>query len=122
MPRKHPRTPTSKLRRPLTALFAMVAGLAMLSLGLFGTAGATVPPGSGGWNLVWSDDFSGAVNTLPSSSNWIIDTGTGYPGGAANWGTGATIGQLEATVAQFRSTGQGLVPLGDIGFEHDILR
>jgi beta-glucanase (GH16 family) len=37
---------------------------------------------------VWSDDFTGAANTLPSSSNWIIDTGTSYPGGPANWGTG----------------------------------
>ena len=28
------------------------------------------------------------ANTLPSSANWIIDTGTSYPGGPANWGTG----------------------------------
>lgn len=40
------------------------------------------------WNLVWSDDFSGPANTAPSSSNWLYDTGTSYPGGAANWGTG----------------------------------
>ena len=115
MPRKHPRTPTSKLRRPLTALFAMVAGLAMLSLGLFGTAGATVPPGSGGWNLVWSDDFSGAVNTLPSSSNWIIDTGTGYPGGAANWGTGEVQTYTNST-ANLKQDGSGnlrITPIRD---------
>ncbi|GAA4674413.1 endo-1,3-beta-glucanase [Phytohabitans rumicis] len=37
---------------------------------------------------MWSDDFTGAANTLPSSANWIIDTGTSYPGGPANWGTG----------------------------------
>ncbi|RKR88155.1 glycosyl hydrolase family 16 [Micromonospora pisi] len=51
-------------------------------------ARAAVPPTPPGWSLVWSDDFTGAANTLPSASNWIIDTGTSYPGGPANWGTG----------------------------------
>lgn len=37
--------------------------------------------------------------------------------GAANWGTGSTIGQLEAAVARYGG-GNGPVPLGDIGFEH----
>ncbi|MGH9210483.1 MAG: glycoside hydrolase family 16 protein [Acidimicrobiales bacterium] len=53
-----------------------------------GTAPAAVPPTPPGWQLVWSDDFDGAAGTLPSSSNWIFDTGTSYPGGPANWGTG----------------------------------
>ncbi|MGH8937749.1 MAG: 1,3-beta-glucanase, partial [Actinomycetes bacterium] len=52
------------------------------------TAIAAVPPTPGGWTLVWSDDFNGTAGTLPSSGNWIIDTGTGYPGGPPNWGTG----------------------------------
>ncbi|GAB3750489.1 hypothetical protein GCM10027599_07850 [Yimella radicis] len=38
--------------------------------------------------------------------------------GAANWGTGSTIGQLEAAAARFRTTGQGRLPLGDISHEH----
>ena len=45
---------------------------------------------SGGWQSVWSDDFSGAAGSAPSSANWQQDTGTAYPGGAANWGTGET--------------------------------
>ncbi|MEV4759621.1 carbohydrate-binding protein [Micromonospora sp. NPDC049559] len=52
------------------------------------TARAAVPPPPAGWSLVWSDDFTGAANTLPSAANWIIDTGTSYPGGPPNWGTG----------------------------------
>ncbi|MEU8354999.1 glycoside hydrolase family 16 protein [Nonomuraea sp. NPDC048882] len=52
------------------------------------SASAAVPPTPSGWSLVWSDDFNGSANTLPSSSNWIIDTGHAYPGGPANWGTG----------------------------------
>jgi beta-glucanase (GH16 family) len=40
------------------------------------------------FTLTWSDDFIGTANSLPSTSNWIVDTGTSYRGGAANWGTG----------------------------------
>ncbi|WP_344854733.1 glycoside hydrolase family 16 protein [Planomonospora alba] len=52
------------------------------------TAHAAVPPTPSGWSLVWSDDFDGGAGSLPSSANWIIDTGHSYPGGPANWGTG----------------------------------
>nr|WP_238355104.1 glycoside hydrolase family 16 protein [Kribbella sandramycini] len=51
-------------------------------------AQASAPPPPAGWSTVWVDDFDGPANTLPSSANWIIDTGHGYPGGPANWGTG----------------------------------
>jgi beta-glucanase (GH16 family) len=38
------------------------------------------------WAIIWSDEFNenGSIKT----SNWICDTGTGYPGGPSNWGTG----------------------------------
>ncbi len=39
------------------------------------------------WTETWSDEFSGTSGTAPSSTNWLYDTGTSYPGGAANWGT-----------------------------------
>jgi len=45
--------------------------------------------GEPGWETVWSDDFTGAANTSPSSANWLLRTGTQYPGGAPNWGTGS---------------------------------
>ena len=68
------------------------AAAAILLLASIGTtssaAQAAVPPTPPGWSLVWSDDFNGAAGSLPSSANWIIDTGHGYPGGPANWGTG----------------------------------
>jgi len=51
-------------------------------------ADAAVPPPPSGWTTVWSDDFNGAAGSLPSAANWIIDTGTSYPGGPPNWGTG----------------------------------
>ncbi|MEU9504399.1 glycoside hydrolase family 16 protein [Streptomyces sp. NPDC048196] len=37
---------------------------------------------------VWRTDFNGAAGSRPSGDDWIIDTGTGYPGGPGNWGTG----------------------------------
>src|SRR5918995_628800 len=71
--------------RPLlTALLARLLVTGALAV----AAQASVPPPPAGWTTVWSDDFDGANGTLPSSANWIIDTGHGYPGGPGNWGTG----------------------------------
>ncbi|MEV4512786.1 discoidin domain-containing protein [Dactylosporangium sp. NPDC049525] len=41
------------------------------------------------WTQVWTDSFDGPANTSPSAANWLLRTGTQYPGGAANWGTGS---------------------------------
>jgi beta-glucanase (GH16 family) len=46
------------------------------------------PTPAAGWTTVWSDDFTGSAGTGVNTANWLYDTGTGYPGGAANWGTG----------------------------------
>ncbi|MEU4716709.1 carbohydrate-binding protein [Micromonospora purpureochromogenes] len=80
-----PRPPRSHRRFPLAVALA-VATTALT--GVTVTAQAAVPPPPSGWSLMWSDDFTGSAGTLPSSANWIIDTGTSYPGGPANWGTG----------------------------------
>jgi hypothetical protein len=53
-----------------------------------GSTGGTGTPPPGNWTTVWSDDFNGAAGTSPSGADWITDTGTGYPGGPAAWGTG----------------------------------
>jgi hypothetical protein len=46
----------------------------------------TPPPGN--WTTVWSDDFTGAAGSAPNAADWLLRTGTSYPGGAAHWGTG----------------------------------
>ncbi|WP_461010846.1 glycoside hydrolase family 16 protein [Streptomyces capparidis] len=88
MPDPSPAAP----RRRLTTLRVLVIGgaLALVAgvLGALSSATASVPPPPSGWTQVWSDDFTGAAGTLPSATNWIIDTGRGYPGGPDNWGTG----------------------------------
>ncbi|MEV4173519.1 glycoside hydrolase family 16 protein [Nonomuraea sp. NPDC049709] len=81
-------TTANRLRRRLAAVSVALAALCGLLVQVAVSASASVPPTPSGWSLVWSDDFNGAANTLPSSSNWIIDTGHSYPGGPANWGTG----------------------------------
>src|SRR5205807_1792676 len=43
------------------------------------------PPGD--WQVVWSDTFDGAANSPLSRKTWRHNIGTGYPGGAQNWGT-----------------------------------
>jgi hypothetical protein len=64
----------------------------------------TQPPGN--FTTVWSDDFSGAANTSPSSANWLTRTGTSYPGGAANWGTGE-VETASASTANVALDGNG---------------
>ncbi|GIF48520.1 F5/8 type C domain-containing protein [Asanoa ferruginea] len=66
-------------------------GYSLWELKVFTTGGTTPPPDPdpGTWQTVWSDDFTGAANTSPSAANWLLRTGTQYPGGAANWGTGS---------------------------------
>jgi beta-glucanase (GH16 family) len=59
--------------------------IAVISTGLVLTRAA--PPAIPGFSLTWSDDFIGISNSLPNPSNWIVDTGTGYPGGPTQWGT-----------------------------------
>ncbi|WP_434741540.1 glycoside hydrolase family 16 protein [Micromonospora sp. SH-82] len=81
-----PAAPTS--RRRLRMALAVVATVTTGLAGVAVSANAAVPTLAPGWSLVWADDFTGAANTLPSAANWIIDTGTGYPGGPPNWGTG----------------------------------
>lgn len=60
-------------------------------------------------NLVWHYDYPSFANMCDQDPD---------SNGTANWGTAAAIGQLEKAVADFATTGQGKVPLGDIGFEH----
>ncbi|NUT35029.1 MAG: hypothetical protein HOV79_18380 [Hamadaea sp.] len=49
---------------------------------------STSPTPGGPWTTVWSDDFTGPAGTSPNAANWLLRTGTQYPGGPANWGTG----------------------------------
>ncbi|RDW57491.1 glycosyl hydrolase family 16 protein [Coleophoma cylindrospora] len=64
----------------------------MYSLLLLAAVGANLVtaaiPVLPGYTLTWSDDFDGINSDAPNASDWIMDVGTSYPGGAASWGTG----------------------------------
>src|SRR5690349_23078539 len=82
-----PRRPRP-LRRALVAVVGTL-GLAAAATAVTGpSAGAAVPPPPSGWTQVFADDFDGAAGSGVNTANWQYDTGTSYPGGPANWGTG----------------------------------
>ncbi|MEU5279949.1 glycoside hydrolase family 16 protein [Streptomyces asoensis] len=73
---------------------ALVAVLSTLGLAAAAAAAVTLPANASaptpptGWSQVFLDDFTGAAGSAVSSTNWQYSTGTSYPGGPANWGTG----------------------------------
>ncbi|GAA1810629.1 carbohydrate-binding protein [Luedemannella flava] len=85
-PSHAPKPVRRRRRRVMLAAVAatVLAGTAAVTV----NANASVPSTPSGWSLQWSDDFTGSANTLPSSNNWIFTTGTQYPNGPANFGTG----------------------------------
>jgi beta-glucanase (GH16 family) len=63
-----------------------VAVIALLAAGY--ALYARLAGGDDGWETVWSEGFDGSKGDQPDKSEWIYDTGTSYPGGAPQWGTG----------------------------------
>ncbi|SFY52347.1 glycoside hydrolase family 16 protein [Streptomyces sp. F-1] len=83
-----PRPRTRSLRRALVAALATFGLAAALATTAGAPADASAPAPPSGWSQVFLDDFDGAAGSGVNTANWQYDTGTSYPGGAANWGTG----------------------------------
>ncbi|MFJ4695975.1 glycoside hydrolase family 16 protein [Streptomyces sp. NPDC088766] len=83
-------TPARRRRSLRRALVAAVGtlGLAAAAAVASPSANASAPTPPSGWSQVFLDDFNGAAGTGVNTSNWQYATGTSYPGGPANWGTG----------------------------------
>ncbi len=73
-------------RAALLAAAALAVPLALTAIPPAATA--SLPPPPSGWTQAFADDFTGSAGTGLNTATWRYDTGTGYPGGAANWGTG----------------------------------
>lgn len=70
----------------LSAILPVTAIPLLEGRGDYATDG-TPPPGFA--NTLFFDNFADLpAGSLPSADRWIIDSGTSYPGGPANWGTG----------------------------------
>ncbi|MGW3285604.1 glycoside hydrolase family 16 protein [Streptomyces sp. NPDC001002] len=75
-------------RRALIAVLSTIGLAAALATAASLPANASAPTPPAGWSQVFLDDFNGTAGTGVNTSNWQYDTGTSYPGGPANWGTG----------------------------------
>ena len=82
-----PRRP-HPFRRTLIAVLSTLGLAAATATAFTLPANASAPTPPSGWTQVFLDDFNGSAGTGVSTANWQYDTGTSYPGGAANWGTG----------------------------------
>src|SRR5690348_9450094 len=103
-----------KARRLLLSGVA-AAALVGASIATLPDAGASVPPVPSGWTQVFADDFNGPAGSGLNTGNWLYDLGHGYPGGAANWGTGEIENMTNSTQNVFLDGGGHLVikPLRD---------
>src|SRR5690348_11795970 len=91
------RLPTRPAHWFVLASAVAVAVPAVLLAGAGGAANAAVPAAPAGWTTVFSDDFSGSAGSGVNTANWLYDIGTGYPGGASNWGTGEVESMTNST-------------------------
>ncbi|MGY5050654.1 glycoside hydrolase family 16 protein [Streptomyces sp. 900105755] len=86
--------PPADHRRRRSFRRGLLAALATMGLAVAAATTATLPASASapsvpsGWSQVFLDDFNGTAGTGVNTANWQYDTGTSYPGGAANWGTG----------------------------------
>ncbi|MFI9645344.1 glycoside hydrolase family 16 protein [Streptomyces sp. NPDC052040] len=92
---------TPSRRRPLRRVLLAALGTTALAVAaatavtLPADASAPAPPS--GWTQVFLDDFNGAAGSGVNTADWQYDTGTSYPGGAANWGTGEVESMTSST-------------------------
>ncbi|MGQ4334824.1 glycoside hydrolase family 16 protein [Streptomyces hayashii] len=75
-------------RRALIAVLSTLGLAAPAAAAVTLPANASAPTPPTGWSQVFLDDFTGSAGTGVNSANWQYSTGTSYPGGPANWGTG----------------------------------
>nr|AAF31438.1 endo-1,3-beta-glucanase [Streptomyces sioyaensis] len=96
-PRSHSRPRSRSVRRALMAAVATFGLAAAVATAATGPADASAPAPPSGWSQVFLDDFDGAAGSSVNTANWQFDTGTSYPGGAGNWGTGEVESMTSST-------------------------
>lgn len=75
--RTRPPRPRYLVPAAIVAVLALIGGYAIYHL-LGGRPGGTI----------WSAEFDGPAGSQPSTQDWTFTTGTSYPGGAPQFGTG----------------------------------
>ncbi|OLE28554.1 MAG: hypothetical protein AUG44_07130 [Actinobacteria bacterium 13_1_20CM_3_71_11] len=90
-------------------LLAGGGALALVAAAVAAAPDAGAAPTPPGWTQVFADDFTGPAGAGVNTANWLYDTGTGYPGGAANWGTGEVETMTSSTQNVFQDGNGHLV-------------
>ncbi|WP_225840051.1 glycoside hydrolase family 16 protein [Streptomyces sp. NK08204] len=85
------------LRRALVAVVASIGLATAVAGAVTAPAHAFAPTPPTGWTQVFADDFDGPAGSPVDTTDWQYDTGTSYPGGAANWGTGEVESMTSST-------------------------
>ncbi|MEU9391657.1 glycoside hydrolase family 16 protein [Streptomyces sp. NPDC048324] len=102
-------------RRTLVAALSTLGLAAVLATAATQSADASAPTPPSGWTQVFADDFNGSAGTGVNTTDWLYDTGTSYPGGAANWGTGE-VERMTSSTSNVALDGSGnlkIAPLRD---------
>ncbi|MFG2873424.1 glycoside hydrolase family 16 protein [Streptomyces sp. NPDC048337] len=94
------------VRRAVTAALGTIAALAATAAAVTLPASAAAPPTPPGWSQVFLDDFNGAAGSGVNTADWQYTTGTSYPGGPANFGTGE-VETMTADLANVSLDGAG---------------
>ncbi len=86
----------------------LIIGALILATMSFGLFSRITSARTGGWNLIWSDEFNGARGSGVNTSQWVYDTDTSYPcaGCPSNWGTGE-IETMTSSTANVYQDGHG---------------
>ena len=82
------------------------AAIMLIIITIVAALATVAPTQAATWTQVWNDEFSGAANTAVNGSNWLYDTGTGYPGSAGQWGTGE-VESMSSSTANVYQDGAG---------------
>ncbi|QES46736.1 1,3-beta-glucanase [Streptomyces venezuelae] len=101
------------LRRAALAMAALLVPAAAVFVSL--PANASIPADPPGWTAVFQDDFNGPAGSGVNTADWQYTTGTSYPGGPANFGTGE-IETMTSSTANVSLDGAGhlrITPLRD---------
>ncbi|QKV90544.1 carbohydrate-binding protein [Streptomyces sp. NA02950] len=87
----------SPVRKVVVAVLSTLSLAAAAATAVTLPAHATAPAPPDGWSQVFLDDFNGAAGSGVDTADWQYTTGTSYPGGPANFGTGEVETMTDST-------------------------
>lgn len=94
------------LRRAFVSALSALGLATAVAVAATPPASASAPTPPSGWTQVFLDDFDGPAGSGVNTNNWQYATGTSYPGGPPNWGTGE-VETMTSSTSNVSLDGQG---------------